>query len=39
LQILRTLNIVACNRVGKNVIYYIKNSRIEEFLNVSVECF
>ena len=39
LKILRSHNIVECDRVGKNVIYYIKNSGIENVLNASVECF
>ncbi len=39
LKILKSLNIVSCDRAGKNIIYYIKNSSIENFLNASVECF
>ena len=38
LKILKSLNIVSCDRVGKNIIYYIKNSSIEEVLNASVDC-
>ncbi len=38
LKILKSLNIVECDRVGKNIIYYIKNSEIENVLNASVEC-
>ena len=38
LKILKSLNIVACDRAGKNIIYYIKNSGIENVLNASVEC-
>ena len=38
LKILKSLNIVECNRMGKNVIYYIKNSNIENVLNATVEC-
>lgn len=38
LQTLRSLNIVSCDRVGKKVVYYIKNSEIENVLNVSVDC-
>lgn len=38
LKILKSLDIVACDRFGKNVIYYIKNSNIENVLNASVEC-
>lgn len=38
LKILKSLNIVECDRAGKNIIYYIKNSSIENFLNASVEC-
>lgn len=38
LKILKSLNIVACDRVGKNIIYYIKNASIENVLNASVEC-
>lgn len=38
LKILKSLNIVECDRVGKNIIYYIKNSSIENVLNATVEC-
>lgn len=38
LKILKSLNIVACDRNGKNIIYYIKNGGIENVLNASVEC-
>ena len=38
LKILKSLNIVACDRAGKNMIYYIKNCGIEQVLNASVEC-
>jgi len=38
LKILKSLNIVSCDRVGKNIIYYIKNGGIENVLNASVEC-
>ncbi len=38
LKILKSLNIVSCDRAGKNIIYYIKNSSIENVLNASVEC-
>ena len=38
LKILKSLNIVACDRAGKNIIYYIKNASIENVLNASVEC-
>lgn len=38
LKILKSLNIVSCDRAGKNIIYYIKNSGIESVLNASVEC-
>ena len=38
LKILKSLNIVSCDRVGKNIIYYVKNSSIENVLNASVEC-
>lgn len=38
LKILKSLNIVECDRVGKNIIYYIKNALIENVLNASVEC-
>lgn len=38
LKILKSLNIVACDRAGKNMIYYIKNGGIENVLNASVEC-
>lgn len=38
LKILKSLNIVAFERIGKNIIYYIKNTGIQEVLNASVEC-
>ncbi|MBO5954591.1 MAG: winged helix-turn-helix transcriptional regulator [Clostridia bacterium] len=38
LKILKSLNIVSCDRAGKNIIYYIKNGGIEQVLNASVEC-
>jgi len=38
LKILKSLNIVSCDRVGKNIIYYIANEHIENVLNASVEC-
>ena len=38
LRILKSLNIVSCDRAGKNVIYYIQNSSIENVLDASVEC-
>lgn len=38
LKILKSLNIVECDRFGKNIIYYIKNKNIEDVLNVSVDC-
>lgn len=38
LKILKSLNIVSCDRAGKNIIYYIKNGSIENVLNASVEC-
>lgn len=38
LKILKAINIVSCDRVGKNIIYYIKHSGIENVLNASVEC-
>lgn len=38
LKILKSLNIVACDRNGKNIVYYIKNPSIEEVLNATVEC-
>lgn len=38
LKILKSLNIVACDREGKNVIYYIKNPEIENVFNASVDC-
>ena len=38
LKILKALDIVACDRVGKNIIYYIKNEGIENVLNATVEC-
>lgn len=38
LKILKSLNIVEANRVGKNIIYYIKNNQIVEVLNAGVDC-
>lgn len=38
LKILKSLNIVACDRNGKNIIYYIKNPSIESVLNATVDC-
>ena len=38
LKILKSLNIVACDRNGKNIIYYIKNSNIENVFNATVDC-
>ena len=37
LKILKALNIVGCDRNGKNITYYIINSNIEKMLNESVE--
>ena len=38
LKILKSIDIVDCDRFGKNVIYYIKNGTIENVLNATVEC-
>lgn len=38
LKILKSFNIVACDKVGKNVVYYIANPTIEEILNVGADC-
>ena len=38
LKILKSLNIVDFNRSGKNIIYYIKNSNIENVFSAMVEC-
>lgn len=38
LKILKAQNIVGCNRLGKTIVYYIKNSNIQAMLNASVEC-
>ena len=38
LKILKSLNIVMCDRNGKNIIYYIKNSNIENVFNAMVDC-
>ena len=38
LKILKSLDIVACDRNGKNIIYYIKNSNIEHVFNATVNC-
>lgn len=38
LKILKSLNIVDSNRIGKSIIYCIKNDSIEEILNICVDC-
>ncbi len=38
LKILKSLNIVSCDRNGKNIIYYIKNPSIESVLSATVDC-
>ena len=38
LKILKSLDMVACDRSGKSVVYYIKNTNIENVLNVGVDC-
>ena len=38
LKILKSINIVECDRQGKNVIYYIKNQKIEHFFDATVAC-
>ncbi len=38
LKLLKSLNIVACDRSGKNIIYYIKNPSIQNVLNSTVDC-
>jgi len=38
LKILKSLNIVDSERLGKNIVYFLKNKNIEEVLNVSVDC-
>lgn len=38
LKILRSLNIVECSREGKNILYFISNTDIENVLNAGVEC-
>lgn len=38
LKILKALNIVGCDRSGKTITYYIKNTSIESVLNASVDC-
>lgn len=38
LKILKSLNIVSCDRQGKLIIYYIKNKNIENVLNATVDC-
>ena len=38
LKILKSLNILECNRLGKNIIYYIKNNSIENVLSAIVDC-
>jgi len=38
LKILRSLNIVECDRQGKNIIYYIKNQNIENIFDATILC-
>jgi ArsR family transcriptional regulator len=38
LKILKSLNIVECDRQGKNVIYYIKNPHIETMFDATINC-
>ena len=38
LKILKSLNIVECDRQGKNIIYYIKNEKIETVFDATVSC-
>jgi len=38
LKILKSLNIVECDRQGKNIIYYIKNKKIENLFDATVAC-
>lgn len=38
LKILRTLDLVSCDRNGKTITYYIKNQGIENLLNAGVDC-
>ena len=38
LKTLKSLDMVACDRSGKSVVYYIKNANIENVLNVGVDC-
>jgi len=38
LKILKSLNIVECDRQGKNIIYYIKNNKIENIFDATVAC-
>ena len=38
LKILKSLNIVDCDRNGKSIIYYIKNPSIQNVLDCTVDC-
>lgn len=38
LKILKSINIVEADRQGKNIIYYIKNKKIEEVFDATVNC-
>ncbi len=38
LKILKAMDIVSCDRSGKNIVYYIKNPSIEDVLNATVDC-
>lgn len=38
LKILKSINIVEADRQGKNIIYYIKNKKIEEIFDATVDC-
>ena len=38
LKILKSLKLVDYDRTGKNIIYYISNSNIEQVFNSSINC-
>lgn len=38
LKILKSLNVVDCDRSGKNVVYYIKKAQVENVLEAVVDC-
>ena len=38
LKYLKNINLIDCERSGKNIIYFIKNNRLENVFDVAVDC-